>query len=462
MTTPYEKTVAAIRDASFSHDRHQLTIGGTKIEDLARSFGTPFYAYDASIIRSRLDSLRAALPGFDCFYSVKANPNPSLLSLLLEKNCGLEVASEGELELALLCGCPPARILFAGPGKTRRELDRAVSAGIAEIHVESLGEIETLGAIARQRQQTAHVSIRINPTVGAQGASQQMGGKAAAFGLDEEMLERAVHAVRAQPQLRLSGLHVFAGTQNLNAASFEGLYTHILALAEKIHTLTGQPLQTIDFGGGFGVPYFPGDSPLDLDLLHRVMERVLPPLRAKPFLAQTRLVVEPGRFLVAEAGLYVARVTDLKTSRGVNFAILDGGLSHHLPASGQFGQVVKRNFPIDVANKIGAPRTTVYELAGPLCTPLDVVGRAVTLPQLEVGDLIVILQSGAYARTTSPLGFLSHYDPMEILTDQGAVRVIRDRGTIADIVRGTELGRSRNAREDRGPTPQRPPAPANP
>jgi diaminopimelate decarboxylase len=437
--TPYEKTVEAIRDANFTREGSQLVLGGVRIADLARDHGTPFYAYDAGIIRARLETLRAALPGFECFYSVKANPNPSLLSLLLQLGCGLEIASRGELELALLCGCPPARLMFAGPGKTRSELELAVVTGLAEIHVESLGEIATLGAIARERGIRTPVSLRVNPAVAAQGASQQMGGKAAAFGLDEELLDEAVQAIRAQPFLRMSGVHVYAGTQNLHAASFEGLYTHILGLAERIRAIAGEPLHTIDFGGGFGVPYFPGESALDLAALRGVMARVLERVRAHPHLARTRLVVEPGRFLVAEAGIYVARVTDLKVSRGTTFAILDGGMSHHLPASGQFGQVVKRNFPIAVANKTGAPGTTTYELAGPLCTPLDIVGRAVTLPDLEVGDLIVILQSGAYSRTTSPLGFLSHYDPPELLVDGGRVRVIRVRGTLVDIVRGTEF-----------------------
>jgi diaminopimelate decarboxylase len=331
--------------------------------------------------------------------------------------------------------------MFAGPGKTPSELELAVATGIAEIHIESLDEIEILGAIACRKQVIVSVSIRVNPAVGAQGASQQMAGKAAAFGLDEELIEDAVRAIQHQPNLHLSGLHVFAGTQNLSAASFEALYSNILALAERVCLIAGQPLQTVDFGGGFGVPYFPGDSALNLKTLSDVIQRTMQTAKTKPHLAKTRMVVEPGRFLVAEAGIYVTRVTNIKTSRGIHFAVLDGGLSHHLPSSGQFGQVVKRNFPIEVANKIGALRTTTYELVGPLCTPLDVVGRGVRMPTLEAGDLIVILQSGAYARTTSPLGFLSHYDPMELFVEDGRAEVIRTRGTIADIVRGTELGR---------------------
>lgn len=441
MSTPYETNVDAIRDAHFPHDGNHLKIGGARISDLAQEFGTPFYAYDKTIIQSQLTSLRAALPNFDCFYSVKANPNPSILKLLLEAGCGLEVASGGELELAVLCGCKPSRIMFAGPGKTPSELELAVATGIAEIHIESLDEIEILGAIACRKQVIVSVSIRVNPAVGAQGASQQMAGKAAAFGLDEELIEDAVRAIQHQPNLHLSGLHVFAGTQNLSAASFEALYSNILALAERVCLIAGQPLQTVDFGGGFGVPYFPGDSALNLKTLSDVIQRTMQTAKTKPHLAKTRMVVEPGRFLVAEAGIYVTRVTNIKTSRGIHFAVLDGGLSHHLPSSGQFGQVVKRNFPIEVANKIGALRTTTYELVGPLCTPLDVVGRGVRMPTLEAGDLIVILQSGAYARTTSPLGFLSHYDPMELFVEDGRAEVIRTRGTIADIVRGTELGR---------------------
>ena len=451
MDDPYTKFVDGILGTNCTLSGSMLHVGQVAIDELAHKFGTPFYVYNASLIRNKVQDLSRALPGIECYYSVKANPNPSIIKLLLESGCGMEIASEGEMELVLASGCPPERVVFAGPGKTDRELGKAVELGIGEVHIESLHEAARLSTEAIRRGRKVDVSVRINPASLTQGAAQQMGGRPTAFGIDEEDLDVAVRAIEALEGLHLSGLHVFTGTQNLNAAAFEDLYTRIVEMARRIVLLLGRPLTTVDFGGGFGVPYFPGENALDLNVLREAVSRVMEPLREDPCFNGTRFMVEPGRFLTAESGIYVARVTTLKQSRGTRFAVLDGGLNHHLPASGQFGQVVKRNFPITIARQLPDRVLEKYELVGPLCTPLDVVGRGILLPTLEVGDLVLILQSGAYARTTSPLGFLSHYEPKELMIDDCRAEVIRGGGSFQQLVRGTCLDASRPTTDGAAP-----------
>jgi diaminopimelate decarboxylase len=430
----------AIEGALFTRRDGRLLIGGLAVDELADRFGTPLYLYDAALIRRRLGELRAALPWCDVFYSLKCNPNPSVVQLLLSAGCGLEIASAGELELALASGAPARRVLFAGPGKTEAELELAVARGLLEIHVESRGEIERLGRIAARQGRPTRVALRINPAAAvAGGSAQQMGGGATAFGIDEAELEAAVADVQRHPSLQLHGLHVFSGTQSLQASGFGLTYALILDIARRIVARCGHPLATIDFGGGFGVPYFPGDEPLDLLALHQAVSPVLQPLGTDPCFRGTRLVIEPGRFLTAEAGLFVASVTDTKRCRGLNFAVLDGGLAQHLPASGQLGQIIKRNFPIVVSDQNRPRPEIVQELAGPLCTPLDIIGRAVRLPELRPGDRIAVLQSGSYARTCSPMSFLGHPEPPEVMVEAGEAQLIRARSTSRDLFARTCL-----------------------
>lgn len=442
MITPEPEIARRLLADHFGAVDGQFIMGGVRLTELALRFGTPLYVYDAALIRQRLSHLRANLPQFDIYYSVKANPNPSLLQLLLQQGCGLEVASVGELQLACAAGCQPSRIMFAGPGKTDDELNEAVSRGIGEIHVESFQEIERLATFGGHLERSIPVAIRINPKLAVQSGAQAMGGRATPFGIDEELLPEALQRIQAHPALSLSGIHVFYGTQNLNALALISIYGHIAQIAKLVANSRGHPLATIDFGGGFGVPYFEGDSPLDLTALGNGVVPIVQAIRSHPLLAATNLIVEPGRFLTAEAGVFVSRVTDIKQSRGTRYAVLDGGMAQHLPASGNFGQVLKRNFPLLAANRLEEPLSTTYELVGPLCTPLDVVGRAVRMPVLKPGDLIAILQSGAYARTTSPLGFLSHPEPCEVLVDGGQARVIRKRRTFPETARGTCLDQS--------------------
>lgn len=411
----------------FGETRGALAVGGVSVEDIARAHGTPVYIYDAAILRSRYTALRAALPAcVDIFYSIKANPNPSVVRVLVEAGAGCEIASGGEYLRARAAGCAPENIVFAGPGKGEAELEHVVSAGIREIHVESEDEIARLGAICARLGRDVDVSLRVNPARAVAGGAMQMGGHPAAFGIDEETLEHVVSVLRATPHLRLRGLHQFAGTQILDATVLLAQWRHAVTLGERLAAITGEPLHTIDLGGGLGIPYFTQDHALDLDAVARGAAEVFGAL--PPALASTKFIVEPGRFLAGPAGVYVGRAQSVKVSRGTTFAILDAGMHHHLAASGNLGQVIKRDYPVVNASRLAGEPVPVT-VVGPLCTPLDTLARRAQLAAVRVGDLVAVLQSGAYGLSASPVGFLGHPMPAEVLVDRGEVRRIRERGT---------------------------------
>ena len=263
----------------------------------------------------------------------------------------------------------------------------------------------------------------------------RMGGRPAAFGVDEEELIEAVDALSSLDWLEFRGIHLFAGTQILDYRILAAQYRKGIEIARRAATHLKENIHTLDFGGGLGIPYFPHEQELDTRMLRSQLDALCDSLDGDPLFAGTRFLVEPGRYLVGESGLYVARVVDIKSSRGKKFLILDGGMNHHLAASGNLGQTIKRNYPIGSVNKLDQPAEVTYEVVGPLCTPLDVLARSAVLPSLEVGDLVAIFQSGAYARSASPLGFLSHPTPPEVWVDGGRHRLIRRRGEIADYFR---------------------------
>lgn len=394
---------------------NELVVGGVGVLALAEKYGTPAFVYDSEVIDKKLAELSSALPPhFSICYSVKANPNPAVVRHFVSRGCGLEVASGGEFSGAIEAGCRAQDILFAGPGKLKDELELAVSRGIGEIHLESLTEAHRVNEIARKLGVTARVAIRVNPVGEAEGGAMRMGGRPAPFGVDEENIEAVLDFLRVNDALDLQGIHIFSGTQILDANVLVAQYRHGLEVARRVARLTGKPLQTLDFGGGLGIPYFAQDQALDMQLLRSELAKLFEPIGRDPVFRGTRFVVEPGRFLVGEAGVYLARVNDIKVSRGKKFLILDGGMNHHLAASGNLGQTIKRNYPIAIANKMDLPDQETVDVVGPLCTPLDTLARGVTLPQAEIGDVIAIFQSGAYGCSASPLRFLSHPEPAEV------------------------------------------------
>ena len=426
---------ATLIAAYFSRAGGELAVGGIPLSRIAAEFGTPLFVYDHAIVERKLSLLRDALPAeFEIFYSVKANPNQDILRTFLELGCGLEIASAGEFEQARAAGCPTGRIVFAGPGKSESELAHVLAADIGQIHAESLLELRRIAAIARRLQVRARVAIRVNPTAEAEGGAMRMGGKPAPFGVDEESLPEALDTLLAAGNLAFAGLHLFTGTQILDSSVLLDQYRHALKLARQVSSRTGRPMQSLDFGGGLGIPYFAGDQPLDLSAVKAGLQELWREVRRDPAFQGTRFVIEPGRFLAAEAGVYLMRVNDIKESRGKKYLIADGGMHHHLAASGNLGQTIKRNYPLANVTRVDSPPQEIVEVVGPLCTPLDVLGRSVKLPHTEIGDVIAVFQSGAYARAASPLGFLSHPSPAEVCVRDGRALLTRRRGDMRDYL----------------------------
>src|SRR5215472_1148295 len=379
----------------FPDSRESLVLSAVPIHQLVEAYGTPFYAYDRCVVDRKHDALRNTLPKrFSIYYSIKANPCPAVVKHFLSRGCGLEIASLGEFQKAIDAGCPAERILFAGPGKSEAELEAVLARGIGEIHMESLTEASRIAAICRRLGRKAHVAIRINPSGEAEGGAMRMGGRPAPFGMDEEILDQVLDAVLGEPHLELQGIHLFTGTQILDASILLGQYRHGLGLARRVVARLGNPLKTLDFGGGLGVPYFPHEQELNLTALREGLAALCAEVEADPAFSDTRFLVEPGRFLTSEAGVYVVRVNDIKISRGKKFLIVDGGMNHHLAVSGNLGQTIKRNYPIALLNKLNFPAEEAVDVVGPLCTPLDTLARAVTLPRAEIGDFVGIFQSG--------------------------------------------------------------------
>jgi len=420
----------------FSTSRGELHVGGVPIRSVVAEYGTPLFIYDSRIFDAKWDLLRRTFPAdFEISYSVKANPNPAILRQFLSKGCGLEIASAGECQLALKAGCSVDKILFAGPGKTETDLEFVLVRDIGEIHVESLLELKRISAIARKLRHQARVAVRVNPRAEAQGGAMRMGGKPAPFGVDEENLDDVVGKILHDTTLEFRGIHLFTGTQILDHEALIRQYRKGIEIGLSVARKIKRPLYTVDFGGGLGIPYFAGDLELNMQLLAGELDVLMREVRKEPLFFGTGFVLEPGRYLVGEAGVYVTRVTDIKISRGKKFLVVDGGMNHHLAASGNLGQVIKKNFPVGILNKLNREPREEVDVVGPLCTPLDVLARNVELPAAEVGDLFVVFQSGAYARTASPLGFLSHPTPAEVLVENGKARLIRRRGTYEDLFR---------------------------
>lgn len=397
----------------FEVTQGQLCLGGVPLQRLAERAGqTPFYAYDRERIRQRVAEVRSVLPtGVHLHYALKANPMPALLSCLAPWVDGMDVASGHELLAALDAGCAPSRISFAGPGKREVELRQALAAG-ALLHVESFREVELLARLSTEMGMPARVAVRVNPDFELRGAGMRMGGGAQVFGVDIELVPVLLRRV-AQAGLQFEGFHVYAGSQVLKAELLAEMIERSVNMLLKLQADLPGPVRQLNVGGGWGIPYFPSEQPLDLqpvrDALLAVQQRV------HALWPQAQLVVELGRFLVGEAGIYVARVLERKTSRGEVFLVTDGGLHHHLAATGNFGQVLRRNYPVTVGNRVGELAMEQVSVVGPLCTPLDVLAHKVTLPKAQEGDLVVVFQSGAYGATASPQAFLGHPPCVEIL-----------------------------------------------
>jgi diaminopimelate decarboxylase len=389
-----------------------LQVGGIPLTRLAQRIGsTPFYAYDRELISARVRHLRTHLPTeLELHFSMKANPMPAVVQHVAGLVDGIDVASGGELKVALDTGMAPERISFAGPGKGDAELAQAVAAG-AYVHAESEREIRALASIGDRLGIAPRLVLRINPDFELKGSGMRMGGGAKQFGIDAEEAPRMM-ALASELGLTLLGFHIFSGSQSLKAEAIIEAQAQTVELALRLAEHAREPLRMLNIGGGFGIPYFPGEAPLDIAPIGARLAETLPRVRAA--LPGVQVAVEMGRYLVGEAGVYVARVIDRKVSRGQVFLVTDGGLHHHLAASGNFGQVIRKNYPVAIGNRVDGPKEPV-SVVGPLCTPLDLLAERMELPQADIGDLVVVFQSGAYGRTASPAAFLSHPDVVEVL-----------------------------------------------
>jgi diaminopimelate decarboxylase len=390
-----------------------LVVGGVPLPELVRRVGrTPFYAYDRRLISERVELLRSHLPRrVHIHYAMKANPMPAVVAHLAGLVDGLDIASAGELKVALEAGARPDSISFAGPGKSDADLEAALAAGIV-VNLESEGEMERLAAIAGRRGIKARVNVRVNPDFELKSSGMKMGGGPKPFGVDAERVPAMLRRIAAVA-LDFQGFHVFSGAQNLRADSIAEAQRKSVELAVRLAQDAPAPVRILNIGGGLGIPYFPGDERLDVSLVGRNLAAILQGLDSR--LPEAQVVLELGRFLVGEAGLYVCRVIDRKMSRGHCFLVTDGGLHHHLAASGNFGQVIRKNYPVVVGNRVRGAKREIVSVVGPLCTPLDLLADNMEMASAEVGDLIVVFQSGAYGLTASPAGFLSHPPAVEIL-----------------------------------------------
>ena len=391
----------------------ELVVGGDRLSLLAARVGsTPFFAYDRGLLKQRVQALRAALPAaVKLHYAMKANPMPALVGYMAGLVDGIDVASAGELKVALDAGAHPAEVSFAGPGKRDVELRQAVAARVL-VNVESMREIPVLAAVSRELGVPARVAIRVNPDFELKGSGMRMGGGPKQFGIDVERVPDALKAVAAAG-LQFEGYHLFAGSQNLRAESICEAQQKSYELALRLAEFAPTPVRFLNLGGGFGIPYFPGERRLDLQPIGDNLQALVE--RASREMPQASIVIELGRYLVGEAGVYVTRVVDRKESRGQVYLVCDGGLNHQLAASGNFGQVVRKNYPATIGNRLGGVATAPASVVGPLCTPLDLLADRMELPIADVGDLAVIFQSGAYGPSASPQGFLGHPPPIEVL-----------------------------------------------
>ena len=391
----------------------ELLVGGQRLSVLATRVGqTPFYAYDRSLLRRCVAHLREVLPeGVKLHYAMKANPMPAVVGFMAGLVDGIDVASAGELKVALDAGADPQEISFAGPGKRDAELRQAVASGVL-VNIESFREVAALRAISSQIGLPARVAVRVNPDFELKGSGMKMGGGPKQFGVDVELMPELLAQV-GRAGLAFEGFHLYAGSQNLRADSICEAQQKSYDLAVRLAEHAPMPVKFLNLGGGFGIPYFPGEKRLDLAPIGENLERLA--LRAKTELPQAEFVIELGRYLVGEAGVYVTRVVDRKLSRGQVFLVTDGGLHHHLSASGNFGQVIRKNYPVSVGNRVDSSATEVASVVGPLCTPLDLLADRMELPVAGEGDLVVVFQSGAYGASASPQGFLGHPPCLEIL-----------------------------------------------
>ncbi|MCK0128245.1 pyridoxal-dependent decarboxylase, exosortase A system-associated [Erythrobacter sp. F6033] len=399
--------------AGYSAIDGELAIAGRKASELVKLAGrTPLFVYSRERLSARMAELRAALPSrIGVNYAIKANPHPEVIRHMEPLVDGFDIASSGELAMTEAAGIDAKRVSFAGPGKRDDELEAAISAGVT-LNCESEGEAKRSLTIAHRIGKTPRIAIRVNPSFELKGSGMKMGGGAKQFGVDADKVPALARKIIAQGA-EWRGLHIFTGSQALNADAIIEAQGNVLNLAAELAREIGVPLPKLNMGGGLGIPYFPGDEPVDLRAIGSALHDHVADLPAE--LVETELCLELGRFLVGQAGVYLCRVIDRKESHGTTYLVTDGGLHHQLAASGNFGTVVRRNYPVAIASRFDAEADDVVNVVGCLCTPLDRLADLAHLPRADVGDLVAVFCAGAYGATSSPSAFLGHGAAEELL-----------------------------------------------
>ncbi len=393
-------------------DDGMLLIGGRRADVLVAEAGdTPLFVYDLALVDAKVARFRAAFPGVDLHYAMKANPYPPLLQHIGRRVDGLDLASGGELRIALDAGTDPATMSFAGPGKRDAELAAAIGAGVT-LNCESEGEVERALAIDGR----ARLAVRVNPDFEIKGSGMRMAGGAKPFGIDAARVPALVRRI-LEAGADWRGFHIFAGSQALDAQAIIDAQAATIALAAELSAAIGHAPPLVNLGGGFGIPHFHGERALDIEAVSAALS---PALAARPaILKGTRFAIELGRWLVGEAGVYLTRIVDRKESHGKTFLVTDGGMQHQLAASGNFGQVVRRNYPAAIASRFGAAPQEEVSIVGCLCTPLDRLADDAMMPKAQVGDLVAVFLAGAYGLTASPQAFLAQAPARETAVNGG-------------------------------------------
>ena len=399
--------------AGFATIDGELAIDGRTASRLVEEAGdTPLFVYSRARLHARVAELREALPvrvGLN--FAVKANPLPAVIAHMAGLVDGFDIASQGELELLQAVGIDGARVSFAGPGKRDRELEAAIRAGVT-LNCESAGEAHRSLAAGERLGIAPRIAIRVNPSFELRGSGMKMGGGAKQFGVDQDRAAALAREIIAGGAV-WRGWHIFTGSQALDADALIETQANVLALADQLAGDVGQAVPKLNMGGGFGIPYFHGDQPLDLA---RIGDALAQRVECLPdSLAQTELCIELGRYLVGEAGVYLTRIVDRKESHGQVFLVTDGGLHHQLAASGNFGTVVRRNYPVAIATRFDAEPVEEANVVGCLCTPLDRLADQALLPHADVGDLVAVFCAGAYGASASPMEFLGQGPARQML-----------------------------------------------
>lgn len=403
---------------------------------ICREIGTPIYAYDMSNIRDQIDLLKCSLPEkIKIFYSVKANPNLGIVSFIRSYIDGFEVSSEGELFIALKAGVSPERIIFSGPGKTIVEIEYAIEESIGCIVAESERELKIINDIASHKGKSVNVALRINPIFESIGARIKMGGASKQFGIDEELVQSILNKLNEYNHIDVVGIQVYMGTQILDENRIVENSRKILEVAKKIADLNKFAMKFIDFGGGFGIPYFKGEKYLDMHILSKGFQQLFDEYKSFFISNHTKIAVESGRYIMAESGYFMTRVLYKKKSRGKTFLIVDGGSNFHSAAAG-IGRFVRNNFPVDVLKVEDYRNTEFVDIVGPLCTSTDILAQNVEIPICKEGDIIVFPKSGAYGLSASMTGFLSHPRPAEVLFNEKSYHIVGEKGNRDDFTRG--------------------------